>query len=380
MPTLERTIVDIREEMALAAADERYTVSEVALRYGVSRPTVRLWRDRYREGGRAGLVDLSHAPHECPHRMSESVEQLILADQGKHTWGAKKILRRLRDANPELELPGRSAVEALLRRRGLVKERRRRDPVRSTPFRRRYTATEPSELMTIDHKGQFRMLNGKYCYPLTIADSVSRYLLCCAALRSTRLTEAWPVIERVFREYGLPVAMQSDNGPPFGNPKGAFSTMSVQLMKLGVLPVFGRPAHPQDNGRHERMHRDLKAETTRPPAGAQPAQQKKFDEFKTRFNIERPHEGIDMQRPANVFKSSPRPFPRRRPKPEYAAHFETRKVGATGDIQWRNHRIFVAEPFQGETVGIEATDEGICTVHFYGFIIGKIDERTHGFF
>jgi putative transposase len=379
MPILERTVVDQREEMARAAADERYTVSEVALRYGVSRPTVRLWRDRYREGGRAGLVDLSHAAHECPHRMSENIEQLILAEQSKYTWGAKKILRRLRDAHPDLALPGRSAVEALLRRRGLIKPNRRRDPIRSTPFRGRYTASEPSELMTIDHKGQFRMLNGRYCYPLTMADSVSRYLLCCTALRSTRLTEAWPVIEGVFREYGLPVAMQSDNGPPFGSPNGRFSMMSVRLMKLGVLPVFGRPAHPQDNGRHERMHRDLKAETTRPPAGTQSAQQKKFDEFKTRFNIERPHEGIDMQRPANVFKNSPRPFPRRRLKPEYPSHFEARKVGATGDIQWRNHRIYVAEPFRGETVGIEPTDEGICTVHFYRFIIGKIDERTHDF-
>src|SRR5438270_2160816 len=140
MPIKERTIVDIREEMARLAVDERYTGTEVAERYGYSRPTVRLWRDRYREGGRAGLVDLSHASHECPHRTSESVEQLILAERSKYGWGSKKILRRLRDANPELELPGRSAVDALLSRRGLVRAHRRRDPVRSTPFRGRYTA------------------------------------------------------------------------------------------------------------------------------------------------------------------------------------------------------------------------------------------------
>jgi putative transposase len=379
MPIWESTVVDKREEMARMSADGRYTVSEVALRCGVTRPTVRLWRARYDEDGRAGLVDRSHAPHGCPHRTDERVEELILAERARFGWGSKKILRRLRDAHPELELPGRSAVDALLSRRGLVHARRRRGQVASTPFRQRYTASEPSELMTIDHKGQFRMLNGKYCYPLTIADSVSRYLLACTALTSTRLTEAWPVIERVFREHGLPVAMQSDNGPPFGAPNGPFSTMSVRLMQLGVLPVFGRPAHPQDNGRHERMHRDLKADTTRPPAATLTAQQKKFDEFVDRYNLERPHEGIDMQRPAKVFKSSPRPFPRSRPRPDYPAHFETRKVDETGNIKWQNHQIFVAEPFRGQIIGIEPTDEGICTVHFYGFIIGKIDERQHAF-
>jgi putative transposase len=379
MPIQERTAVDMREELALMARDERFTVSEVAARYGVSRPTVRLWRERYREGGRAGLVDRSHAALSCPHRISEAMEQLILAERARFGWGSKKILRRLRDADPALELPGRSAVDALLSRRGLVEHRTRRRALSATPFRSRYTASEPSELMTIDHKGQFRMLNGQYCYPLTLADSVSRYLLACTALRSTRLSEAWPVIERVFRDYGLPVAMQSDNGPPFGSPNGTLSTMSVRLMILGVLPVFGRPAHPQDNGRHERMHLDLKAETTRPPGATLTAQQRKFDAFIARYNVERPHEGIALQRPATVFRSSPRPFPTRRPKPHYPAHFETRKVALGGAIKWHNHQIFVAEPLSGQSVGIEPTDDGICTVHFYGFTIGKIDEREHRF-
>ncbi len=380
MPIQEKAVVDIREEIAVMARDERFTLTEVALRYGVSRPTVRLWRERYREGGRAGLVDRSHGAHGCPHRMSEAIEELILAERARFGWGSKKILRRLRDAHPELELPGRSAVDGLLSRRGLVAATRRRSrPIVSTPFRSRYTATEAAELMTIDHKGQFRMLNGRYCYPLTIVDSVSRYLLSCTALSSTRLSEAWPVIKSVFRTHGLPVAMQSDNGPPFGSPNGMLSMLSVRLMMLGVLPVFGRPACPQDNGRHERMHRDLKAETTRPPAETQKAQQIKFDEFVARYNIERPHEGIDMQRPANVFKSSPRPFPRSRNKPQYPSHFEIRMVSQGGYIKWRNHRIFLAEPLTGQIVGLEPTDEAICTVHFYGFGIGKIDERKHMF-
>ena len=375
MPIKERTIVDIREEMARLAVDERYTVTEVAERYGYSRPSVRLWRDRYREGGRAGLVDLSHAPHSCPHRTTSEIEELILAEREKFSWGSKKILRRLRDAHPEIELPGRSAVDALLRRRGLVATRRRRYPV-ATPFQRRYTASVPGELSTIDHKGQFKMLNGQYCFPLTMVDSVSRYVLSCKALSSTRLSAAWPEIERVFREHGLPMAMQSDNGSPFGTSSGGFSTMSVKLMMLGVLPVFSRPAHPQDNGRHERMHLDLKRETTRPPAISLRPQQKKFDEFVHRYNVERPHEAIGMERPANLFSRNHRPFPRRAPTPDYPRHFETRKVARCGDISWLGQRIFVGEALRGQTIALEATAEQILTVHFFGFVLGKIDEAN----
>lgn len=379
MPIRERTIVDLREEFVLLALDERFTVSEVALRYGVSRPTVRLWRDRYGEYGRSGLTDRSHAAVNCPHRTSEEVESLILGERQRFGWGSKKILRRLRDAYPELDLPGRSAVDALLRRRGLVPVRRARPAVVATPFRRRYKATEPSELNTIDHKGQFLLLNGKYCFPLTMVDNVSRYLLACTALTSTCLSEAWPVIRAVFREHGLPAAMQSDNGPPFGSPNGGLSTMSVRLMMLGVLPIFGRPSHPEDNGRHERMHRDLKAETTRPPASTLKAQQEKFDEFRHRYNVERPHEGIDMKRPAGVFAASPRPFPARQRKPDYADHFETRKVSENGEIKWRGNSVFLAKALHGQTVGLEATDDQILSVHFFGFVIGKIDESTSAF-
>ncbi len=376
---LERTIVDRREEMARMALDDRFTVSEVAERFGVSRPTVRLWRDRYREQGRAGLRDLSHATGSCPHRMSEQIEQWIVAERERFGWGSKKILRRLEDAHPEVELPGRSAVDAVLRRRDLVRRSPRRRKRAASPFQARYTAADPCELLTIDHKGQFRMGNGKYCYPLTIADSVSRYLLACEALSSTRLSEAWPVIVRVFREHGLPKAMQSDNGPPFGSPNRGLSTMSVRLMMLGVLPVFGRPAHPQDNGRHERMHLDLKRETTRPPATDLPGQQQRFGEFIVRFNVERPHEGIAMQRPANVFIPSPRPYPQRRTRPTYPAHFEVRKVSRSGHIRFGGRQIFIANALHGQPVGLEPVDEQLLAVHFYDFIIGKVDTALNTF-
>ena len=371
--------MDLREEMVLMVLDGRYTVTEIALRYGVSRPTVRLWRDRYRENGRAGLVELSHAPQHCPHRTSEEIEQLVLAERRRYGWGSRKIRRRLQDADPELAVPGRSAIDGILRRHGLVQPGRRQRRAVVWPFRHPYTAHEPAELMTIDHKGQFRMGNGRYCFPLTIVDSVSRYLLACQGLTSTRLVEAWPVITRVFREHGLPKAMQSDNGPPFGSPNGGLSSMSVRLMMLGVLPVFGRPSQPQDNARHERMHKDLKEQTTLPPARSHDPQQERFDDFRLRYNVERPHEGIGMQRPANVFRASSRPYPRRTRRPEYPSHFETRKVSTNGAIKLLGVPIFIAEALSGHVLALEPTEDQIYTVHFYDFVLGKVDTAKNTF-
>lgn len=380
MPIRERTIVDIREQIALRALDERHTVSEVAEMFGVTRPTVRMWRDRYCQHGRAGLEDRSHAPHWCPHKTNETIEALIIAERKQWGWGSKKILNRLEEAHPDLQLPKRATVDAILSRHDLVNRRPRRRGEQKTPFARRYEATEPGQLTTIDYKGQFRLRNGRYCHPLTLADSASRFLLACDALSSQSFAPTWRVIERVFRGHGLPTAMQSDNGPPFGPTHGRFSTMSVRLMMLDVQPIFSRPGKPGDNGRHERMHRDLKADTTRPPSRTLDQQQKEFDRFRKTYNEERPHEGIDMQRPARVYKPPARPFPARAIQPDYAGHFETRKVGANGQISWRDHAIFISEAFAGQRVGLEPTDEGIWTVHFYRFVIGKLDERENDFF
>jgi transposase InsO family protein len=376
MPIKERTIVDIREEMARLALDERYTVTEVAERYGYSRPSVRLWRDRYREGGRAGLVDLSHAPHWCPHRTTSEIEELIVAERETFKWGSKKILRRLRDAHPEMELPGRSAVDALLKRRGLVATRRRRYPV-ATPFQRRYTASAPGELSTIDHKGQFKMLNGEYCFPLTIVDSVSRYVQSCKALRSTRLSEAWPEIERVFREYGLPDRIRTDNGTPFAaNTLARLSTLAVWWVRLGIRPELIEPGKPQQNGRHERMHRTLKREAARPPEATLRAQQRRFDTFRFDYNYERPHEALGQRPPVSLYTPSPRPYPRRLPLIEYPPHFEVRRVSRNGGIRWQHHRVPVSHLLLEEYIGFEEIDDGVWTVYFGMVTLGWFDERA----
>lgn len=283
-------------------------MTEVAAQFGVSRPTVRLWRDRYRLEGRAGLEDRSHATYSCPHRTDPAIEELIVKERKRWGWGSKKLLERLSEAHPHIEFPRRSTVDAILLRRGLLavrKERRRALGPRAVMAR--YQASEPSELTTIDYKGHFRLRNGRYCYPLTLVDSVSRYLLACEALPTTDFRNAWPVIERIFRKYGLPTAMQSDNGPPFGTAQGRFSTMSVVLMSLGVQPVFSRPGKPQDNARHERMHRDLKADIIHHRGRTLDEQQRFFNRFRRTYNVERPHEGIGQDRPARRFRPSARP-------------------------------------------------------------------------
>ena len=377
MPFEEKTIVEIREQMAVAALQRGATVTEVAAEFGVSRPTVRLWRERYREQGRAGLKDLSHATESCPHRTEPEIEELIVAERRRWGWGSKKLLERLKEAHPKLEFPQRSTVDAILSRHELVVRQKKRRPTGPRAVMARYEASEPAELTTIDYKGQFRLKDGRDCYPLTMVDSVSRYLLTCEALPSTGLGQAWPVIERVFREHGLPKAMQSDNGPPFGSPNGGrFSTLSVRLMSLGVRPVFSRPGKPQDNGRHERMHRDLKADVVRHRGSTLREQQKLFDAFRHTYNVERPHEGIGLDRPARRYKASPRPFPRKPPTPHYPAHWEKRKVFGNGMLTWRSTTILLSHAFADQTVALEPIDYRIWRVRFYEFVIGTFDERN----
>lgn len=373
--------MDLRKRMVLDVLENGYSISEAASKYDVSRPTVRLWLMRYQEGVEASLSDRSHAPASCPHKTLWEVEELVLAEKKRFPFfGAKKLRQRLIEDHPELGFPSVSSFDRILARHGMVKRRgRRRRTDAVSPFPRRYQASRPGELMTMDFKGQFRMKNGHYCYPLTIVDRVSHYILACKALSSTHLEPAWAVIVKVLREHGLPDAMQSDNGPPFGATNGQFSTMSVRLMKLGVLPVYSRPGRPQDNGSHERMHLDLKQETARIPANHLPTQQRLFDDFLYRFNHERPHESLGMNRPARVYRGSLRPFPSKTKPPEYPGYFEKRLVSSSGSFKWAAEPIFISSAFAGETLAFEPTDEATWAVYFGSFFIGKFNERERHF-
>ena len=234
----------------------------------------------------------------------------------------------------------------------------------------------PNDVWSADYKGQFKTGDGRYCYPLTVADGYSRYLLGCQALLSTAVQDATPVFTRLFNEFGLPQRIRTDNGVPFAtNTLARLSQLSAWWVRLGILPELIEPGKPQQNGRHERMHRTLKAETTRPPAATLRAQQRKFNHFREEFNTERPHEALDLQPPASVYAPSPRAMPDRLPPLEYPDRFETRYVSANGGIRWNAQWVNVSITCVGESVGLEEIDEGIWNVYFGPLKLGRLLEK-----
>jgi len=376
MPLQVRSKVDLREEV-VKRVEAGLPISEVARMYGVSRPTVYEWLRRFRSSGREGLEDLSRAPHSCPHRTEEWIVERLIKERRKWHFGSKAILQRLIEAEPEVAWPARSTADDIFQRAGLVEAQRKRERKRITPFMKRYPATQAGELLTADFKGQFRLRDGTTCYPLTLVDSVSRYILACEALTSTHVEPAWRIMDRMFRRWGLPHAVQSDNGVPFGaSGSGRLSTFSVRLMKLDILPVFSRPGKPQDNAAHERMHRTLKKRTL-PASCHQKAQQRRFNSFRRMYNEERPHEGLAMSRPSRLWEGCLRPYPSRPATIHYQPWFEVRKVGHSGMLKWTSGEIFISHALGNEWVGLEPVDSDRWDLYFGRFFLGQIDERTN---
>ena len=373
MPLQVRTIVDLREEV-VERIRSGLSISVVAQMYNVSRPTVYAWMRRHDEFGRDGLIDRSRAPHSCPHKTEAPVVDRLIEERKKWGFGSKAILQRLIEQDPQTPWPARSTADEIFRRAGLVTPRRKRMRGNASPFMKRYPATRSGELLTVDFKGQFRLANGQLCYPLTLVDAVSRYVLSCEALTSTHVEPAWAAVDRALRRWGLPDAMQSDNGMPFG-ASGHLSTFSVRLMKLDVLPVFSRPAKPQDNGAHERMHRTLKERATIPPSPNRHAQQRRFNRFLRDYNHERPHEALAMNRPARLWLGGVRPYPRKPLPTEYPLCFEVRKVNRAGLFSWKNFDVFLSHAFANEHVGFEPADADHWNIYFRRFFIGQFDER-----
>jgi len=271
-------------------------------------------------------------------------------------------------------------VTTVLKRRGLVTGKRRRRQ-EGHPGRPTTVAERPNQLWAADFKGQFRTRDGVYCYPLTVTDLYSRFLLMCQGLLSTETEGVQRAYERLFREYGLPDAIRSDNGPPFAsNGLGRLSRLSVWLLRLGVRRELIQPSHPEQNGAHERMHRTLKGETTRPPGGDLRAQQRRFDGFCQEFNQERPHEGIGMLMPAQLYRPSARPFPTRLPSVEYPGHYERRRVSRNGGIRWKKDWLNISHALVEQEVGLEEIEDGVWNVFFCSFLLGRFQERDRRFF
>jgi putative transposase len=381
MPWREWSPVEQRADFVREYASGLFTMTELAAQYGVSRKTGYKWVAAYEARGLEGLEDRSRRPHHHPQAIATELVEALLALRRRHPrWGPKKLLAVAQRREPTAAWPARSTIATMLKRGGLITAgRRRRPPVPIAPTRG--PITRPNELWTVDYKGEFLTGDRHYCYPLTLRDGFSRYLLRCDALMAHTLAVTRARCERAFAEYGLPDRIRSDNGPPFGGPGlGRLSTLAVWWIRLGIVPERIAPGHPEQNGSHEQFHAVLKAATARPPARTAQAQQRRFRRFRREYNHDRPHEALGQTVPAAHYQPSARPLPRRLPALEYPGHAEIRRVDQNGMVSWRRRSrppLFVSVALAGEPIAFEEVDDGIWTVAFATIVLGRLDERQH---
>ena len=358
---------------------DEWTMTELAERYGISRRTAYKWVDRYETDPAAGLADRSRAPKTQGRAMTETVRAAILGLRGAHPhWGPKKLRAVLRERQPDTPWPAASTMGDLLHREGISQPRRRTRYM--VPLTQPLAAAQaPNDVWTADFKGWFRTGDQTRCDPLTVADACSRFVFCCRIVvpseRGVR-----PRFERAFREYGLPLAMRTDNGSPFATTgAGHLSRLAGWWLKWGIQLDRIDRGHPEQNGRHERFHLTLQQETTTPPAPTPSAQQRRFDRMRREFNTERPHEALGQRPPARLYTPSPRPYPARLDDPWYDASHQVRRVRDRGQIKWDGDLIFVSEAVCGELVGLAETESGDWRVHFMQVELGRIDRTTRRF-
>jgi transposase InsO family protein len=352
------------------------SMRELCHRYGITRETGYVWLRRYREVGVAGLVEQSRAALRHPNQTPREIEQMVLGLRQAHMrWGPRKLKWVLERDEPGRVWPAASTIGELLKREGLVvgRKKRSRTPPYSEPLAH---ADGPNRVWCADFKGWFRTGDGERMDPLTISDAHSRYLLRCQAVEKTDTTRVQAIFEAAFREYGMPEAIRTDNGAPFASRAWAgLSRLAVWWMKLGIVPERIEAGHPEQNGRHERMHRTLQQETAEPPAENRRAQQRALDRFRQEYNQVRPHEALGMQTPAAVYVASPRRFPVRVPEPEYPETMLVRRVGNKGQFRWKKHEVFVSEVLWGERVGLLPVSDELFTVYFAQFPIARFDSQ-----
>lgn len=372
--------VNPMEQKVLFIADwlrKSYTFSELCNRYGISRKTGYKWISRFDQSNLDSLNEASRRPSRSPLQTPYPIRQAILElrHRGRMILGPKKIQVLLRQRFPSERPPSKTTIYNILHAEGLIEPRRRRRRV--APFPQPFSKVEDAnDVWSADYKGQFRMGNHRWCYPLTIMDHHSRYLLCCQALESTRFVEAQQAFIRLFQEYGLPKRIRTDNGVPFASTTVAgLSRLAIWWITLGILPERIEPGKPQQNGRHERMHRTLKQAATKPPAKDVTEQQLHFDQFVQQYNDERPHEALKQQTPASHYQPSLRVYKDKPEELSYPDYFETRAVHTNGTISCRKHMIYVGEVLKGHRVGLCEVDEGIWDVYFGPVHLGRYHEK-----
>ena len=372
MPWKECNLMDERLKFVARRLDGE-KMAPLCREFGISRKTGYKIFNRYKDSGLEGLSDQSRRPYRQANRVPFQLERTIVAiKRERPSWGAPKIREKLAREYPQVKPPAKSTVHAVLERHGLVRRRKRR----------RYKAEGtvlgdaqcPNGLWCADYKGEFRLGNRRYCYPLTVSDYHSRYLLACEGLESTKAPMAFTVFERVFKEFGLPRAIRTDNGSPFASPHALFglSRLSVWWLRLGIAIERIKPGHPQQNGRHERMHLTLKKEATKPASFNFLQQQARFDEFVELYNNDRPHQALGMRYPAELYTPSPREY-RVPDEPEYPYHDRTVRVTQCGRICIGRRKINLSVVFAGQTVGIREVSDQIWLVSFMAFDLGFFD-------
>lgn len=350
------------------------TISSLCRAFGISRKTGYKFINRYLECGLDGLKDLSRSPHNHPHAVSESVIQTVLEARKRHpTWGPRKLRAWLQNHCSETIFPASSTIGEILTRHGLTVPRRRsrKTPLYNKPFR---GCDYPNAVWSADFKGCFLTGDNIRCDPLTISDNYSRYLIRCQAVPATGYFDVRPVFESAFREYGLPWAMRTDNGSPFATTTvGGLSKLSIWWMKLGIIPERIRPGHPEQNGRHERMHRTLKQDTASPPKKNWRLQQRAFDRFLTEYNRERPHEALGLNTPDSRYESASRPYPMILPEITYPDSMIVRSVKFQGDISWKAKHIYLSKTLAGELVGLHQIDDRFWDIYFANIKLAQLD-------
>jgi transposase InsO family protein len=373
MPFLETCRMEERVRMLSDYASGNWSVSEVCRRYGVCRDTFYDWRRRQASGELDWFADRSHAPHYCPQRTDPALVETIVALRRRFPHlGPRKLLVLLEHRHPGSHWPAASTIGDLLKQAGLIASaKRRRRPIdQQRPFA---AVAAANDEWAADFKGWFRTGDGTRIDPLTMTDSHSRFLIDVNIVPAT-IEASRPVFVPAFRAYGLPRAIRCDNGTPFGSRgAGGLTRLSAWWLKLGIAPHFIRPASPQENGRHERMHRTLKAQTACPPASSAAGQQARFDAFRTHYNDERPHEALGQRPPAELYAPSPRAMPDRIEDPWYDADHAVRRVRCSGEIMWKGQLLFISQALVGEPVGIAELETGDHVVRFCDLDIGLID-------
>jgi len=377
MPWRSLSVMDERYFFISECRSGKRTITDICRDFGISRTLGYEYIKKYEQYGLEGLKDRSRAPHSCPNKTPKAIEERIIKFRTKHPrYGPEKILSKLSERYPDIKWPAESTTNLILKRNGLIPERRRiRRIEKVNPI---FDPSAPNELWSSDYKGKFRTGDHSYVYPLTIADSFSRFLFAAEALENPTFEATRAVFTRVFREYGLPLQLHTDNGSPFACPTALarLSSLAVWLLEHDVYPVYSDPGCPSQNGRHERMHRELKAEAARPPALNMSLEQKKLNAFIKEYNTFRPHQALGNKTPASVHVRSEREYSSKIVPWDYPNAFLVRRVFTNGAIRWGSHNwIMVSTALMGKDIGLEELANGIWRVYFRCKLLGYLDEH-----